>query len=78
MVVNPMEIEEAAASGLTVYSYHDLGWADLLKAAEGDRSQATVRLWERGAARAGSARRQDRHVWHKRRERLHRHGQRSK
>ncbi len=47
MVVNPMEIEEAASSGLKVYSYHDLGWADLLKAAEGDRSKANVRLWER-------------------------------
>jgi len=47
MVVNPMEIEEAAASGLKVYSYHDFGWADLVKEAEGDRSKATVRLWER-------------------------------
>lgn len=47
MVVNPMEVEEAASSGLKVYSYHDLGWADLLKEAEGDRSKANVRLWER-------------------------------
>ncbi|MBZ0299824.1 MAG: M24 family metallopeptidase [Anaerolineae bacterium] len=47
MVVNPMEVEEAAASGLTVYSYHDFGWADLVKAAGGDRSKANVQMWGR-------------------------------
>lgn len=47
MLVNPMEIEEAAASGLTVISYHDLDWADLLKKAEGDRSKANIGLWQR-------------------------------
>jgi Xaa-Pro aminopeptidase len=47
MVVNPMEIEEAAASGLQVFSYADFNWAELVKEAEGDRSKANVRLWER-------------------------------
>lgn len=47
MIVNPMEVEEAAASGLTVYTNHDFGWGDLIKEADGDRSKATVKLWER-------------------------------
>ena len=47
MVVNPMETEEAAASGLKVYSFHDFGWSELVKAAEGSRSKAMVKLWER-------------------------------
>src|SRR5512145_1179391 len=40
LVVNPMETEEAAKSGLTVYSYNDLGWAELVTQAEGNRSKA--------------------------------------
>lgn len=47
MVVNPMEIEEAAKSGLTVYSYNDLDYARLLEQAEGSRSKAEVALWGR-------------------------------
>lgn len=47
MIVNPMEIEEAAKSGLAVYSYNDLGYAELLEKAEGSRSKAEVALWGR-------------------------------
>ena len=47
MLVNPMEVEEAAASGLTVLTYNDLNWAELLEKAEGDRSKAHIGLWER-------------------------------
>ena len=47
MVVNPMETEEAAASGLKVYSYHDFDYSELIKAANGDRSKANIGLWER-------------------------------
>jgi Xaa-Pro aminopeptidase len=47
MVVNPMEIEEAAKSGLAVFTYNDLGWAELIEQAEGSRSKAEVALWGR-------------------------------
>ncbi|MFN8374753.1 MAG: M24 family metallopeptidase [Anaerolineae bacterium] len=55
MVVNPMETEEAAKSGLQVYSYYDLGWAELLKESKGDRQLAEVHLWGRGLEKAGVA-----------------------
>ena len=45
MLVNGMEVEEAAASGLTVYTYGDLNYGELLRAAEGDRSKAQISLW---------------------------------
>lgn len=51
MVVNGMEIEEAAASGLQVYSYHDLDWADLIEKAEGNREKAQIGLWDRALHR---------------------------
>jgi Xaa-Pro aminopeptidase len=47
LFVNPMEIEEAAASGLTVHSFYDLGWAQMLEAANGDRTKAEVVFWGR-------------------------------
>ncbi len=47
MIVNPMEIEEAAKSGLTAYTYNDFGYADLIAQAEGNRSKAEVALWGR-------------------------------
>jgi Xaa-Pro aminopeptidase len=53
MIVNPMEIEEAAASGLEVLTYNDLDFAELLKQAEGDRSKAQTGLWERALRRQG-------------------------
>jgi Xaa-Pro aminopeptidase len=47
IVASPMEVEEAAATGFTVYTDNDLGWSDLLEEAEGDMTQATVALWGR-------------------------------
>ncbi len=44
---NPMEIEEAAATGHTVLSFNELGWLDLVKEAEGDRVQAEIVFWGR-------------------------------
>ncbi len=45
MLVNGMEVEAAALSGLTVYTYGDLDYGAMLKAAEGDRSKAQTSLW---------------------------------
>ena len=47
MVVNPMEIEEAAKSGLKVYSFNDFDWGALLKSLDGDIAKATVVFWKR-------------------------------
>lgn len=47
MVVNGMETEEAAKSGLRVLSQDDLGWAELMKEAEGNATKATVAFWGR-------------------------------
>lgn len=47
MVVNGMETEEAAKSGLRVISQDELGWAELMKAAQGDVPKATVAFWGR-------------------------------
>ncbi len=47
MVVNGMEVEEAAASGLQVYSYNDFGWGELLRDSQGDQAKAIGSLWER-------------------------------
>ena len=51
MVVNPMEIEEARASGLPVISLQDLGWAQLLQEADGDRELVQVSIWQRALHR---------------------------
>ncbi|MDZ4766435.1 MAG: M24 family metallopeptidase [Chloroflexota bacterium] len=45
LVVNAMETDEAAKSGLQVLSYFDLGYADLVKAADGVRAKADAALW---------------------------------
>ncbi len=47
MIVNAMEIEEAAASGLQVYTYYDFDWTELVKAADGDYTKAQTGLWQR-------------------------------
>lgn len=47
MFVNPMEIEEATASGLEAVSWQQLGWAQLLQEAEGERERIQARLWQR-------------------------------
>jgi Xaa-Pro aminopeptidase len=45
MVVNPMETEEAAKSGLKVYSNYDMGWAELYNEAEGNVTKTTIAFW---------------------------------
>lgn len=44
LVVNPMETEEAAKSGLEVQAYTDLGFAEFLIEEKGNRTRATLRL----------------------------------
>lgn len=46
MIVNAMEVEEAAASGLKVYTYYDMNYAKILDAVNGDRDKATLGMWE--------------------------------
>lgn len=45
LVAASMEMEEAAASGLDVYTMDDLGYAQLLKEAKGHATKALVGLW---------------------------------
>jgi Xaa-Pro aminopeptidase len=47
LVVNPMETEEAAKSGLEVHSYNDFGWGELYKQMDGDLPKASVVFWKR-------------------------------
>lgn len=47
ILANPMEVEEAAKSGLRVFSYNDFGWAELVLAAEGNRTKAELVMWGR-------------------------------
>lgn len=47
IIANPMETEEAASSGLEVLSWYELGWAELLKNAKGNSTQAEIELWGR-------------------------------
>ncbi|MFN8531202.1 MAG: M24 family metallopeptidase [Anaerolineae bacterium] len=42
MIVNAMEVAEAAKSGLEVFTYYDLGWAELLEELKGDQAQASL------------------------------------
>lgn len=53
LVVNPMETEEAAKSGLTTLSYNDFDWAKLVEQAQGDRAKAAVSIWGAMLKRAG-------------------------
>lgn len=53
LIVNPMETEEARKSGLQVYSYYDLGYADLLKEMKGDRDRAARAFWIKCLEAAG-------------------------
>jgi Xaa-Pro aminopeptidase len=53
LIVNPMETEEAKKSGLRVIPYTELGWQDLIKAAEGQWINAEVPFWERCLMAAG-------------------------
>jgi Xaa-Pro aminopeptidase len=47
LIVSAMEVDEAAKSGLTVHSYYDLGYAELIEKAEGNRTKADIALWGR-------------------------------
>ncbi len=51
MVVNPMEIEEARGSGLAAISWQELGHAQLLEEAGGERERIQVVLWQRALQR---------------------------
>ena len=52
LVANPMEVEEAAKSGLEVVTLTDLGFYELLESLK-DREQATIQVWGRAVERAG-------------------------
>lgn len=52
LFVNPMEVEEASATGCTVYTFNDLGWSELLKEHE-NRSAAEVIFWKRCLQKIG-------------------------
>jgi Xaa-Pro aminopeptidase len=45
LVVNPMEVEEAAKSGLKVYTTYEMGWIEALKANQGDPLKTKVAFW---------------------------------
>lgn len=53
MVVNGMEVAEAAKSGLQVYSNNDLGYGELYKSLDGDLTKTTVAFWKRIFERVG-------------------------
>jgi Xaa-Pro aminopeptidase len=45
LIVNAMETDEAAKSGLKVYSMYDMDWVDIFEKAEKDPTKATVAYW---------------------------------
>lgn len=45
MITGSMEIEEASKSGLQVITFYDLGWAQMIREAEGDPAKASIALW---------------------------------
>lgn len=47
LIVGIMEVEEAAKSGLQVYTHNDFEWAQLLKAAEGNGEKALPEYYRR-------------------------------
>jgi Xaa-Pro aminopeptidase len=53
LFVNPMEIEEGRATGLTAHSYHEFGWAEVLREQQGDRARADVVMIGRYLAHLG-------------------------
>ncbi len=50
---NPMEVEEAARSGLKVYTFNDIGWAEMVAEANGDRTKAEVVFWAKALETIG-------------------------
>jgi Xaa-Pro aminopeptidase len=53
LLVSAMERDEAARSGLHVYTYDDFNWLELVKQAEGEQGQAVGALWGRLLERLG-------------------------
>lgn len=53
LFVNGMEVEEAAKSGLAVFTYYDLDWAALLQEYEGDRSKVLPAMLVKALQKAG-------------------------
>lgn len=51
--VNPMEVEEARASGLTVYTFSDLDWGTLLRELKNDGVTVEAEMWARAFERLG-------------------------
>lgn len=47
MIVNPMEVEEANTSGLTVYTTHDLNYTGLMREQKGNPKAFRVAWWQR-------------------------------
>lgn len=53
LLVSAMERDEAARSGLHVYTYDDFGWLELIKQAEGEAGKASLALWGKLLDRLG-------------------------
>ncbi len=53
LLVSAMERDEAARSGLHVYTYDDFDWLELVKQSEGEQERAVVALWGRLLERLG-------------------------
>ena len=53
LFVNPMEVEEARVSGLTVYTFNDLGRGELARELQGDALAVEVEMWARALDRVG-------------------------
>lgn len=53
LFVNPMEVEEARASGLAVYTFNDLGRGELARELQGDVLAVEVEMWARAFDREG-------------------------
>lgn len=53
LFVSPMEVEEARVSGLTVYTFNDLGRGELARTHQGDPLAVEVELWARAFDRLG-------------------------
>lgn len=77
LIVGIMEVEEAARSGLQVYTHNDFDWPQLLKAAEGNSEQALPEYYRRiltkleiAPGRIGVYGVGDLHVWIERIEKL--------
>lgn len=53
LIVGGMELDEARKSGLAIKTYAELGYFDMLKAAEGDPAKASVVFWGKALSTIG-------------------------